>query len=305
MLASFIITFREALEAALIVGIVLSYLARTGQTRYRRVVFLAVGAAVAVSLVGAAAFTWLAGGFTGRAEEIFEGVTMLVGAGLLTTMILWMMRQRHIAAELSRKVAAEVAEAHRLGLFLLVFVSVLREGIETVIFLGAVSVAAGASLVGALAGLLSAGFLGYLIFAGSRRLELKKFFTVTSVLLILFAAGLVTQGVHELQEAAVLPVVVEHVWDINPALNADGSYPLLHENGYLGGVLKSLLGYNGNPSLLEVISYVLYLILVFALWRRISRRPEVVEGGTVQAGEVEDSSSTPVRGGEVAQGEAC
>jgi high-affinity iron transporter len=305
MIASFIITFREALEAALIVGIVLSYLARTRQTRYRRVVFLAVGAAVAVSLLGAAAFTWLAGGFTGRAEEIFEGVTMLVGAGLLTTMILWMMRQQHIAAELSEKVATEVAEAHRLGLFFLVFVSVLREGIETVIFLGAASLAAGTSLVGALAGLLSAGFLGYLIFAGARRLELKKFFTVTSVLLILFAAGLVAQGVHELQEAAVLPIVVEHVWNINPPVNADGSYPLLHENGYVGSVLKSLLGYNGNPSLLEVISYVLYLILVFALWRRISRREEVVEADDHEAGAAIDSSSTSVPGGEVAHGEAC
>jgi high-affinity iron transporter len=295
MIASFIITFREALEAALIVGIVLSYLARTRQTRYRRVVFLAVGAAVAVSLLGAAAFTWLAGGFTGRAEEIFEGVTMLVGAGLLTTMILWMMRQQHIAAELSEKVATEVAEAHRLGLFFLVFVSVLREGIETVIFLGAASLAAGTSLVS----------LGYLIFAGSRRLELKKFFTVTSVLLILFAAGLVAQGVHELQEAAVLPIVVEHVWNINPPVNADGSYPLLHENGYVGSVLKSLLGYNGNPSLLEVISYVLYLILVFALWRRISRREEVVEADDHEAGAAIDSSSTSVPGGEVAHGEAC
>ncbi|MCJ7619511.1 MAG: FTR1 family protein, partial [Anaerolineae bacterium] len=125
MIASLVITFREALEAALIVGIVLSYLTRTGQTRYRSVVFLAVGAAVAASLAGAAAFTRIAGGFTGRAEQIFEGATMLIGAALLTTMILWMMRQRGIAAELGERVATEVAQAHRLGLFLLVFVSVL------------------------------------------------------------------------------------------------------------------------------------------------------------------------------------
>jgi high-affinity iron transporter len=269
MIASFVITFREALEAALIVGIVLGYLARTKQTRYNTVVYLAIAAAVAASIAGALLFTRVAGGFTGRAEEIFEGVTMLVGAGLLTTMILWMMKQRPVAAELRERVATEIAQAHVVGLFSLVFVSVLREGIETVIFLGAASfVSADSNLIGALAGLLAAVVLGYLIFAGSMRLDLRRFFTVTSILLILFAAGLVAHGVHELQEAGVIPVLVEHVWDINPALNPDGSYPLLHENGFLGSVLKALVGYNGNPSLLEVMSYLGYLVLVSVLWRR-------------------------------------
>jgi high-affinity iron transporter len=293
MIASFFIAFREALEAALIVGIVLGYLARTGQTRYRRVVYLALGTAVAASLAGAALFNALAGGFTGRAEQIFEGSTMLLGAALLTTMILWMMRQRGLASELSERVATEVARAHRWGLFSLVFVSVLREGLETVIFLGAASLAAGSSLFGALAGLLSAGFLGYFVFTGSRRLELKKFFTVTSILLILFAAGLVAQGVHELQEAGVLPVLVEHLWDINPPVNVDGSYPLWHEDGYVGSTLKSLLGYNGNPSLLEVVSYLFYLLLAFALWRGITRRQGVVGAKKLEAGGGQDPSAAP------------
>jgi len=271
MIASFVITFREALEAALIVGIVLGYLARTRQTRYNRIVYLAIGAAVAASIAGAALFNSIAGGFTGRAEQIFEGATMLIGAALLTTMILWMMGQRRVAAELREKVATTVAEAHRLGLFALVFVSVLREGIETVIFLGAASfTSTDYSLVGALGGLLLAGLLGYAIFAGSMRLDLAKFFTVTSILLILFAAGLAAHGVHELQEAGMIPVVVEHIWDINPALNPNGSYPLLHENGSLGSVLKALFGYNGNPSLLEVVTYLAYLLLVFVLWRRVA-----------------------------------
>jgi high-affinity iron transporter len=269
MIASFVITFREALEAALIVGIVLGYLARTGQTRYNRIVYLAIGAAVAASVAGAALFNGIAGGFTGQAEQIFEGATMLIGAALLTTMILWMMGQRRVATELREKLATTVAEAQRLGLFALVFVSVLREGIETVIFLGAASFAAADySLVGALGGLLVAGLLGYAIFAGSMRLDLGKFFTVTSILLVLFAAGLAAHGVHELQEAGLIPVVVEHVWDVNPALHADGSYPLLHENGSLGSVLKALFGYNGNPSLLELMTYLVYLLLVSILWRR-------------------------------------
>jgi high-affinity iron transporter len=209
-------------------------------------------------------------------------------------MILWMMRQRHIAAELSDRVATEVAQAHHLGLFLLVFVSVLREGIETVIFLGAASLAAGSSLFGALAGVLSAGLLGYLIFAGSKRLELKNFFTVTSILLILFGAGLVAQGMHELQEAGFLPVLVEHVWDINPPLNADGSYPLLHENGHLGSIFKALLGYNGNPSLLEVVTYLSYLLVVFVLWRRIAGQREAAESAVErEAGSIQPAGTVP------------
>ena len=278
MIASFIITFRETLEAALIVGIVLSYLARTKQTKYNNVVYLGLASAIVASIIGALLFTNLAGGFTGRAEEIFEGVTMLIGASLLTTMILWMMKQRHIAEELQSRVAAEVAETHRFGLFSLVFVAVLREGIETVIFLGAASfVSANNSLLGAGAGILAAVLLGYAMFAGSMRVSLTRFFGITSILLVLFAAGLVAHGVHELQEAALIPTVVEHVWDINPPVNPDGTYPLLHENGYGGSILKGLFGYNGNPSLIEVSSYVGYLLLVGGLWRRIERGQKVTQ----------------------------
>jgi len=87
--------------------------------------------------------------------------------------------------------------------------------------------------------------------------------------LVLFAAGLVAHGVHEFQEAAVIPYVVEEVWDINPAVAAGGVYPLMHENGLIGSFLKGLFGYNGNPSLLEVLFYVSYLALIFFIYRRI------------------------------------
>jgi high-affinity iron transporter len=275
MIASFIIMFRESLEAALIVGIVLSYLARTKQTKYNKVVYVSVASAIVASIVGALLFNTLAGGFTGRAEEIFEGVVMLIGASLLTTMILWMMKQRHVATELQDKVASEVAEAHRFGLFSLVFVAVLREGIETVIFLGASTlVSTENSLIGALAGIAAAILLGYAIFVGSAKVNLKRFFNITSILLILFAAGLVAQGVHELQEAGIIPTVIEHVWNINPPASPDGSYPLLHERGYVGSILRGLFGYNGDPSLIEVLSYSLYLSLVLVWWRRTNSAQE-------------------------------
>ncbi len=272
MIPSFIITFRETLEAALVVGIVLSYLYRVKQTKHNNVVYAGIFSGLVASIIGAVLFTKLAGGFTGRAEEIFEGITMLVGALLLTTMILWMMKQKHIARELENRVATELTETHKFGLFSLVFVAILREGIETVIFLrAAILVSTGNTMIGSLAGVIAAILLGYAIFLGSMKINLKRFFNITSILLILFAAGLVAHGVHELQEAKVVPTVIEHIWNINPPANLDGSYPILHEKGHVGSILKSLFGYNGNPSLIEVLSYLLYITLVIGLWRNIEK----------------------------------
>jgi high-affinity iron transporter len=272
MIPSFIITFREALEAALIIGIILSFLSRTNQTKYNNIVYLGVVSGVVGSIIGAFLFNHITGGFSGRAEQIFEGFTMLIGAVLLTTMILWMMKQKHVAKELEEKVSTEITEAHKLGLFSLVFIAILREGIETVIFLEASSfISEKNTIIGAVLGIVAAIFLGYAIFVGSMKINLKKFFNVTSILLILFAAGLVAHGVHELQEAGIVPIVVEHIWDINPAVNLDGGYSALHEKGLIGSIFVNLFGYNGNPSLLEALSYFAYLILVFLLWKNIER----------------------------------
>ncbi len=274
MIASFIITFRETLEAALIVGIILSFLVRTKQTKYNNVVYIGIVSGLMASIIGALIFTNIAGGFEGRAESIFEGATMLIGAILLTTMILWMMKQRHIALELEKKVKKEIVESHKLGLFLLVFIAILREGIETVIFLGATSfVSNGSSIIGGIAGVIVAVFLGYLIFVSSMKINIKKFFSITSILLILFAAGLVAHGIHELGEAKIIPNIIDEVWDINPEapLAEKGIYPLLHERGYIGSILKGLFGYNGNPSLIEVLAYIIYLFFVIILWRNIKQ----------------------------------
>ena len=277
MVPSFVITFREVLEAALIVGIILSFLVKTGQTQYNSVVYIGVISGVVASIIAALLFTSLAGGFNGRAEEIFEGFAMLVGALLLTTMILWMMKQRHIAKELEQSVSTELNEAHKFGLFSLVFIAILREGVETVIFLRAASlVSTNNTLIGALAGIVAVVLLGYAIFVGSMKINIKRFFTLTSFVLILFAAGLVAHGVHELQEATLIPAIIEHVWDINPPVNPDSSYPILHEKGYIGSIFTGLFGYNGNPSLLEAVSYFLYLCVVILLWRYIERVHRII-----------------------------
>lgn len=268
MLQSFIILFRETLEVALVIGIVLGYLVRSGQITYKRSVFLGLAAGVGASALGALAFQLLAGGFSGRAEEIFEGVTMLAGALLLTTLILWMIRKSAKAEELERKVADRLSGTRKAGLFLLIFFSVLREGIESVIFISAAGFASGQNnLLGAGLGLAAAAVLGLLLFRGALRVNLKSFFTVTNLLLIFFAAGLVAGGAHELQEAGAIPVVIEHVWDINPGVTGE-SYPAFHENGLIGSIAKGLFGYNGNPSLIEILVYLTYMIGIAILWLR-------------------------------------
>jgi len=131
---SFVITFRETFEAALIVGIIFAYLIRTNNEDYKRYVNFGIVAGVVASLVGAFIFNVIAGGFEGKAEEIFEGVTMVVGSLLIITVVAWMANKKNIADEISEKVDVALSSGSALSLFLLVTFSILREGIETVIF---------------------------------------------------------------------------------------------------------------------------------------------------------------------------
>jgi high-affinity iron transporter len=204
--------------------------------------------------------------FEGRTEQIFEGVTMLLAAGVLTWMIFWMNRQaRHIKGELESGVQKAAFEGGKRGLFVLAFLAVFREGIELALFLVASVFASDVqqTLIGTFLGMGTAILLGWSFFATSVRLDLRRFFQVTGFLLILFAAGLVASSVHEFNEAGVIPVVIEHVWDVNPILN---------ENTVLGSMLKALFGYDGNPSLTEVLSYFAYFVTIFFGLRLADRR---------------------------------
>ena len=253
MVAALLITLREGLEAALIVGIVLGVLRRLGRPERRRAVWLGVGAAVAVSVAAGALFRAMGVAFEGRGEEIFEGLAMLLAAGVLTWMIFWMGRQgSSLRADLETDVSRAATEGSGWALFSLAFVAVVREGIETVLFLtaAAFSAAPGQTLLGGALGLAAAAGLGWALFSAGRQLNIRAFFRFTGGLLLLFAAGLVAHGAHELQEAGLLPVFVEHVYDINW---------LVDEQAGFGSVLKALLGYNGNPSLLEMVLYLAYL----------------------------------------------
>jgi len=257
MFPSFLLALREGLEAALIIGIVLGALKKVGQPQLNRAVWIGAGSAVLVSIISAFAINAVGASFEGAAEEIFEGITMLLAAGVLTWMIFWMQRQAHnLKHELEADVRQAASQNNARALFALAFFAVVREGIELVLFLTAASMASSSqqTIIGAILGLGTAVLLGYLLFATTIRLNIRLFFQVTSILLIFFAAGLVAHGVHEFIEAGWIPAGIEHVWDMNH---------IIDENSTVGQILKALFGYNGNPALVEVIAYVTYLILVF------------------------------------------
>lgn len=253
MLSSLLIALREGLEAALIIGILLGAIRKMNVTHLRVWVWSGVIAAVLLSIGAAAGLNAIGAEFEGRGEELFEGTMMVLAAGLLTWMIFWMHRQaRYLRENLEAGVRKASSSNSRGAMFLVAFTAVSREGIELALFLMAARYASepGAALLGTLAGLSLAVLLGYLVFASTYRLNLQRFFQVTNILLLLFAAGLLAHGVHEFNEAGVIPGIVEHVYDING---------FLPEKSTFGQLLTALFGYNGNPSLTEMLAYILYL----------------------------------------------
>jgi high-affinity iron transporter len=203
-----VVVLREGFEASLVVGIVLAFLDRTGRRDGFTAVWIGVGAALALSLAVGVALFAAGAELEGRSEAIFEGVVMIAAAGLLTWMIFWMRnRARTLRREIEGRTQAALDAGSAVGLALVVFIGVAREGVETALFLFS-SVEGSSpivSLVAALIGGAAAVGLGYAFYRGSHRLNLRTFFTVTSVLLLLFAGYLLASGLHELAEAGVIP----------------------------------------------------------------------------------------------------
>lgn len=258
MLAAALLTLREGLEAALIVSILLSYLSQIDRQQLRSWIWAAVGVASTLSLALAIGLQIVGAGFEGVTEKVFEGLVMLLAVGVLTWMIFWMRYQaRYIKQALEADVLLAVRRGHHWGLFGIVFLAVFREGVETALFLTAASFASdGLSiLVGGVVGLAAAVAVGWLIHAGMGGLSVRAFFNVTSALLLIFAAGLFAHGVHELQEAGWVPIFVERIWNLKP---------ILDDRSLVGSLLRTLVGYNDDPSLLEGVSYISYWIVVVA-----------------------------------------
>lgn len=257
MLPSFLLAFREGLEAALIIGIALGVIQKIKRPELTRPLVMGTLSAVIVSILVAYFLNLIGAQFEGVAEEIFEGIVMLSAAGLLTWMIFWMQQQ---SVFMKQKIELEVKSASRnktgkSAIFGLAFLAVGREGIELALFLTAARASVGAipTWLGAVVGLGAAIAAGWLLFRSTAQLPLKSFFAVTNILLLLFAAGLVAHGVHELNEAGWIPAIIEHFYDINFILN---------EKSTVGAIMTALFGYNGNPSLAETISYLLYFVAI-------------------------------------------
>lgn len=255
MLAGMLITIREGLEAFLIIGILLGYLNKIGQGRFAKHVWLGGLAAVTASMALAWAFRVLAVQFEGTGSLVFELVISLVAVGVLTYMVLWMQEQsRTIKSDLENRVDAAFSANSVLALAGLAFVSVLREGLETALFLTALAGSAetGNPLPGALLGLVVAALVSFAFFKAAVRLNLRKFFLVTGFLLIFIAAGLVGHALSASHELGLIPPIISEVWNTNG---------IIDEDGLVGRVLHAFIGYDGNPSLMWVLGYFSYVLI--------------------------------------------
>jgi high-affinity iron transporter len=267
MLPSFLLALREGLEAALVIGIVLSVLGKLGREDCARTVWLGVGGATLLCVGVALVLPALHWGLHGAAEPVSEGVTLFLAAGLLTWMIAWMNRQAgQVRREIEGRVREAVCSPGVGGVFALTFVAVAREGTELALFLAAAAVDSSGTrvLAGAALGVATAVGLAWLLFTTTTRLNLARFFQVTTALLVLFAAGLVAKGVHEFNEVGWIPAVIQPVWN---------SRALLDEHSFAGTAARTLLGYTSTPSLTAVVGYLLYVVAAIALFRIGTRRP--------------------------------
>jgi high-affinity iron transporter len=265
MLPGLLLALREGLEAALIIGLLLASLKKLGYADRARLVWLGAGSAALLSLAVAIGLTAAGAELEGLSEALYEGVTLLLAAAVLTWMIFWMQRQgRSTSRELEAQVNRAMAGERGRGLFLVAFVAVLREGVELALFMTAAAVASSAqsTWIGGLLGVTLAAAAGYALFASTARLDVQRFFQVTGIILLIFAAGLVARGVHEFVEIGWLPALIDPVWNTASTLN---------DRSALGQVAGSLLGYRSNPSLAEVISYMGYLAVVLFLLGWTSR----------------------------------
>ena len=281
MIPSLLITFREALEAALIVAIMVTYLKKVGKGELTRYAYLGSGAALAISLVLGVAIQMVYGGMSNVAAELFEGVASLTAVAVLTYMIFWMTEHsKNIRGELQDKIDVAVSRGELFSIASLAFVAVFREGLETVLFLTTTFFQdAAGTIIGVVVGATIVLVLAVLLMRGSYRLDIKKFFGYTSVILIVFSAGLAGYGVHELIEAGEnlgydFGVLGEKPFDINPPVNPDGTYPVLHEKGVAGSILKALIGYDGNPEWLRIIVYLGYWVVIGSYVFRTYGKPK-------------------------------
>jgi high-affinity iron transporter len=274
--ATFLITLREAFEAALLLGLVYTYLDKTGARRHFTWVSVGGALGLAASIAMGVAVAYLSGPLIDLGPDVIGAGVIFLAVILLTWHAWWMQRHaRGIRGQVERRID-EARSTQRLWMVgLIAFTGVFREGAETVIFLWglmaeATSAAGWGSVVAGVAGVVAAGTLGWVIFRGGQRLSLARFFTVTTVLVLFLAAGLFSTGIGRLQSLGVLPMMAP-LWDTSW---------LLSDSSAVGSFLAGLLGYRARPSLLEMSGYLAYLLVLgFVMfggaWRRPAPAPAV------------------------------
>ncbi|HEX3264247.1 MAG TPA: iron uptake transporter permease EfeU [Candidatus Limnocylindrales bacterium] len=272
MLATFFLMLREGLEAALIVGIIAAYLVKIGRRDALSKVLVGVGAAIGLSIAIGVIVTLTIERLPIVVKETLEGVAAILAVAVLTWMLFWMRRQgRAIKGELEQGVDLALTQGGTRALVGLAFLSVIREGVETVLFLIPILSFNGTGIdvvLGGISGLVISVAVGWAIFAAGVRVNLRRFFTITGTILIFVAAGLVAFAVAEFGEAGLF-TNTGAAFDLNS---------VLPDQGALGSVLRGLFGYRSAPTPLELLGYVVYLVpvlLLFVIDRPLVRRPAV------------------------------
>ncbi|MBV1938246.1 FTR1 family protein [Streptomyces sp. BV286] len=261
MFGNYLIGLREGLEASLVVCILIAYLVKTDRRDALKPVWIGIGVAVGIALGFGFALEFGSQELTFEAQEALGGSLSIVAVGLVTWMVFWMRRTaRHLRSELHGKLDA----ALRMGTGALVataFLAVGREGLETALFVWASVRASGdgtqGPLIGVLLGILTAVVLGYLFYRGTVRINLAKFFTWTGGMLVVVAAGVLAYGVHDLQEADFLPGLTNKAFDISGTIPPDSWY---------GTLLKGVLNFQPDPTVVQVVVWVAYLVPTLAFF---------------------------------------
>ncbi|HEY0200501.1 MAG TPA: iron uptake transporter permease EfeU [Burkholderiaceae bacterium] len=273
MLIPFLIMLREGIEAALIVGIVASYLQRSGRGAWMPAIWIGVLLAVALSLFAGAGLQLLAAEFPQKQQELFEAVIALIAVVMLTFMVFWLRRAAHaIKGELISSVEQAFATTSRQGYALvgMVFFAVAREGLESVFFLLAIFQQSSGweAPVGALLGIAVAIVFGWGIYSGGVRLNLRRFFRWTGLFILVVAAGLFAGALRALHEAGLWNHLQAVVFDWSEVLPIDGP---------LGAVLSGLLGYQATPTVGELVAYVAFLAVSLYFFLRPVGRPTAMQ----------------------------
>lgn len=294
-LQAFLITFREALEAILIVGVILTYLTRIDQSKWNKWVWVGVLLALAASYGVALVFQILLTGFATMGSQNYLKIgIMLVSCGLLTHMVMFMTQQsRNLQGKVEHKIAAILTVGGAINMVTHSFLVVVREGVETVFFFAAITggdIQKALESWGALTGLVLAVVIGYLFFKGTKKVKLRTFFRITSVFLMMISAGLFVQAIGIMQDIGIMGSIYrtaggeigevynitafmpEHPQDEAHYIRDTGNEPLI--NGQVGIFLKAFLGYTQNPSVEEFIFYWGYYLMALILLALQKKRHE-------------------------------